>query len=99
MAHYELIEKVARAVHEHLCRRDIMQYLDNPEDCEGIATAAIAAVRDTLVPVGWRYERNVQSPHMNCEARISGYQWPEWMQDSWTETPLYALPEEIKHGA
>jgi hypothetical protein len=37
----DLIEAMARAVHEHLCRRDIMQYLDNPEDCEGLATAAL----------------------------------------------------------
>jgi hypothetical protein len=48
----DLIEAMARAVHEHLCRRDIMQYLDNPEDCEGLATAALAALREThhLVP-------------------------------------------------
>lgn len=37
------VEAVARAVHEHLCQRNIMQYLDNEEDCEGIARAAIAA--------------------------------------------------------
>jgi hypothetical protein len=58
----DLIEAMAKAVHEHLCRRDIMQYLDNPEDCEGLATAALAALREThhLVqkdqePVGWLY--------------------------------------------
>lgn len=38
------VEVVARAIHEHLSRRDIMQYLDNDEDCRGLATAAIAAL-------------------------------------------------------
>ena len=38
------VEVVAREIHEHLSRRDIMQYLDNDEDCRGLATAAIAAL-------------------------------------------------------
>lgn len=41
----KLVEQVARAIHEHLCRRDIMQYLDNDEDCAGLAQAALAAAR------------------------------------------------------
>lgn len=40
-----LIEALARAVHEHLSRRNIMQYLDNPEDCEGIARACIPVIQ------------------------------------------------------
>ena len=39
------VRQVSRAIHEHLSRRDIMQYLDNDEDCEGLARAAIAAIR------------------------------------------------------
>ena len=48
----DIVERVARGVHEHLSRRNIMQYLDNGEDCEGIAQAALAAIRDThaIVP-------------------------------------------------
>lgn len=45
----DLVEKVARAIHEHLCQRDIMQYLDNEEDCEGLAQAAIAAARTAVM--------------------------------------------------
>lgn len=36
-------ERVARAIHAFLCRRDIMQYLDNDEDCAGLADAALSA--------------------------------------------------------
>lgn len=39
-----LVERVARAIHEHLSRRDIMAYLNNEEDCEGLARAAIQAI-------------------------------------------------------
>lgn len=39
-----LVRRLSRAVHEHLSRRDIMQYLDNDEDCEGIARACLAAL-------------------------------------------------------
>jgi len=35
----ELLERVFRAIHEHLCKRNVMQYLDNEEDCAGIARA------------------------------------------------------------
>lgn len=44
----ELVERMAGAIHAHLSRRDIMQYLDNPEDCEGLATAALSIVRPHL---------------------------------------------------
>jgi hypothetical protein len=39
-----LLRTISRAIHEHLSRRDIMQYLDNEEDCEGLARAVIAAL-------------------------------------------------------
>lgn len=45
------IEAVAKAIHEHLSVRDVMQYLDNAEDCRGLATAAINAL-DNLR--GWQ---------------------------------------------
>jgi hypothetical protein len=41
----DAVEAVARAIHTHLSRRNIMQYLDNEEDCEGLARAAIEAMR------------------------------------------------------
>lgn len=48
---------VSRAIHEHLSRRDIMQYLDNDEDCEGLARAVVAhlSATDNRAPVedGW----------------------------------------------
>lgn len=42
----DCVYHVARAIHEHLCRRGIMTYLDNDEDCEGLARAAIAAMAE-----------------------------------------------------
>lgn len=42
----KLVEAVARGIHEYLCRRDIMQYLDNEEDCDGLARAIIPLVRE-----------------------------------------------------
>jgi len=45
----------AKAIHEHLCRRNIMQYLDNDEDCEGIARAVLETLRsptDDMVEAG-----------------------------------------------
>lgn len=41
----ETVERVARALHEHLSRRNVMQYLDNEEDCAGLARAALAALQ------------------------------------------------------
>ena len=51
----DVVERISRAVHEFLCRRDIMQYLDNDEDCEGIARAALAAMQQQApVKLDWR---------------------------------------------
>ncbi len=41
----DLREVMARGFHEHLSRRDVMQYLDNEEDCDGLADAALAAIK------------------------------------------------------
>lgn len=41
----EIREVIARGFHEHLSRRDVMQYLDNEEDCDGLADAALAAIK------------------------------------------------------
>lgn len=59
------------------------------------ATAALAALRETLVPVGWMYAATnplpnhdpyfIQSNRANMDLRY------------WTETPLFALPE-ITHA-
>jgi len=91
----DLIEAMAKAVHEHLCRRDIMQYLDNPEDCEGLATAALAALREThhlapkdQEPVAYAHYHKVQAPHGElCPTRLAFAD----KKVGWTETPLYAL--------
>jgi hypothetical protein len=42
----DLREVIARGFHEHLSRRDVMQYLDNEEDCDGLADAALAAIKE-----------------------------------------------------
>ncbi len=39
------VERVARAIHSYCCRNMVMTYLDAEEDCEGLARAAIAALR------------------------------------------------------
>ena len=78
-----LIEAMARAVHAHLCRRDIMQYLDNPEDCEGVATAAYTALRETLEPLAYA--------QLGGETGLLHALSP--VPHSATPTPLVALPE------
>ena len=78
----KLIGAMARAVHEHLCRRDIMQYLDNPEDCEGLAAISYTAMRDALVPVGWASPSD-HGCYDFCEYDPCQVDW----------FPLYALPE------
>ncbi len=98
----DLIEAMARRIVETMAQRPATEgeWAAMLEDGAPIdwATAALAALREThhLVPkdqepVGWQYERNARSPHLNCETRTSGYQWPDWMQDGWTEQALYAL--------
>lgn len=49
------------------------------------ATAAYAALRETLVPVGYWHTRSGYDEHLTF------YQYPN--EEGWTETPLYALPE------
>jgi hypothetical protein len=45
-----LVRTISRAIHEHLSRRDIMQYLDNEEDCEGLARSVVAALGMSATP-------------------------------------------------
>ncbi len=52
------------------------------------ATAALAALRETLVPVGWRYDHNVFGTAFYRERQEMKRLGPDT-----TETPLYALPE------
>ncbi len=52
------------------------------------ATAAYAALRETLVPVGWMHE------HERGESVLSRKPMPRGADElGWTETPLFALPE------
>lgn len=46
----DAVERVARAIHEWLSKRDIMAYLDNPEDCEGLIRAALSALPTASEP-------------------------------------------------
>jgi hypothetical protein len=45
-----LVRTISRAIHEHLSRRDIMQYLDNEEDCKGLARSVVAALGMSATP-------------------------------------------------
>lgn len=49
------------------------------------AQAALQALRDTLVPVGWMYTKDGAESAFDWEPMTSTF--------GWTETPLYALPE------
>ena len=83
----KLIEAMAHELAELVKRNGIVPtYKD-------YATAAYNALRAELVPMGWQYDRTARSPHLGTDTRTSGYQWPDWMQDGYTETKLYALPE------
>lgn len=57
------------------------------------ATAAYAALRKTLVPVGWRYTK-LDALDAGIERRaLREFQVADAVGRGWTETPLYALPE------
>ncbi|MCW1431353.1 Lar family restriction alleviation protein [Novosphingobium sp. JCM 18896] len=43
-----VVERMARAIHEHCCKRDVMTYLANKEDCLGLAQAALDAALPLL---------------------------------------------------
>ena len=99
MTHDELIEAIARKLYE-LYEADYQEHVPN-FDCidnnmqywfKRLATTALNALRDTLVPVGRIYKSKIDGTDIFCWGRIH----PE---DGWTETPLYALPEVNKHGA
>lgn len=80
----ELIEAMARAIDAASKNARLGQDWEwfIPE-----ATAALAALRETLVPAGWIYQFKQEPPVYMDEKR-------EWASHpDWTETPLYALPE------
>lgn len=53
-----------------------------------LATAAYAALRETLVPVGWMHQ------HERGESVLSRKPMTRGADElGWTETPLFALPE------
>lgn len=53
-----------------------------------LATAALAALRETLVPVGWMHQ------HERGESVLSRKPMTRGADElGWTETPLFALPE------
>lgn len=41
----DVVERVATAIHAYCCHNMVMTYLDEDEDCEGLARAAIAALK------------------------------------------------------
>lgn len=55
-----------------------------------LATAALAALRETLVPVGWRYDHNVFGTAFYRERQEMKRLGPDT-----TETPLYALAADF----
>ncbi len=54
-----------------------------------LATAALAALRETLVPVGWLF----QNKNDDEDWFFSRNSKPNMDPRYWTETPLYAIPE------
>lgn len=56
-----------------------------------LAQAAIAAMREAMVPVGWMYKHNGMERSLVARERT---QDPDWLiGKGWTETPLFAWPE------
>ena len=69
------------------------RYADS--ELHAVALAAIAALdaaRGEAEPVAWLYGAPRRAPFKGFEARASHSRWPDWMQNGWTETPLYAHP-------
>jgi len=84
------IEAMADSIEAQLSAEDGW-YVGTPElrgMCIDFATAALAALRETLVPVGWVHE------HERGESVLSRKPMTRGADElGWTETPLYSLPE------
>ena len=85
------IEIMARAAAAHVKKTpeyDIAARGMSIDDWVDVQAHALAALRDTLVPVGWMHE------HERGESVLSRKPMPRGADElGWTETPLYALPE------
>lgn len=77
-----LVEIVARAIDAYLGEKCGMKL--RPHALDGLAQAAIAAMRQHMKPVAWMYSLGDQHiPYY--------YRRPA---EGWTQTPLYAWPED-----
>ena len=87
---HPVLVRVAKAVHEHLCRRNIMQYLANDEDCEGVARAVLLSLRepqndawDGLARqlIMWMDMEPKTPRALFRHLKASGYDIPQWLRD------------------
>lgn len=90
----KLTEAVAIAVETalvHLVERDTLACDLTQDELRKVAMSAITAMREQMVPVAWMYESEFGKELLldkNHETAKRLY------QRGWTETPLYAWPEE-----
>lgn len=56
------------------------------------ALTALRTIAQEAKPVAWMYERSSTLSPDHKETRVGSYIWPDWMQQGWTETPLYTHP-------
>ena len=89
MTNEELIKHVMGALCNHY---DMMAV---SRDCfREDAQVAVAAIREALEPVGWMY-----APSHNIQGYVAAERYPlseKLIRAGWTETPLFAWPEESK---
>lgn len=81
------IEAMARQVERVIFRRVLSKRVEGYtlEMANEITTAALQALRDTLVPVGYWHTSD------GYDQYLTSYRMTP--EEGWTETPLYALPE------
>ena len=87
MTEAELIEKVARALATSRHDYGYAHTGKLPSEYIISAIAAIAAMREAMVPVGWRYDKRDGSLIVHWD------RLPERANEGWIETPLFAWPE------
>lgn len=85
----ELVRRASRAVHEHLSRRDIMQYLDNDEDCRGVAQAVLTALRSQHNGAT-EGDKVLRAIDVKAERRAFEAWWRSWCPDA-------AVPSSASH--
>lgn len=85
MTYDELVEAMAKDVHESMCKQAIIEYLDNPFDASAIASNALSAINAlglAVVPRDATEAEIKAGVHKALSVSISGeYPWTAYMRE------------------